>query len=663
LIDLVQNFHFLRPWFFIAWLPALALCFILLKKQKTNTQWHSLIDARLLPHLLDGHFSTAKKMPILMLLVLWLVAALAAAGPVWEKQPQPVEQEVSSMVILWDLSPSMNSRDIKPSRLVRSRLKLIDLLNARKEGNTALIAYAGDAHVVTPLTDDTNTIISLLSGLNPDLMPLRGSNPEQAMEQALALLSDTAIKKADIVFITDGIPESAFADLESQTKNMRHRVSVWGVGTEKGAPIPQANGSLMRNRQGEIVVAKVNDDELSEAAVSMGGIYIPFSQDKTDIETVLNFGLFQESKTSIESQKLFDQWKEQGHWLVLVLLPFAACAFRRGWMLGLVIAAGLLPSPPTYALSWQDLWQTADQQAQTQLNSGDAEAAAQQFSHQDWRGIANYRAGNLEQAQQIFDENPSADSQFNNGNTLTQQGLYDEAIEAYDAALRQNPSLASAKKNKAIAEKLKALEQQSQQNSDQNSQQGDSDDQQPSDQKGESGEQNDNDENAQEEQSSEGENADSEQDSQQNNEQDNDQTSESNDSSSDDEQTENAEQSDEDSLSEQEQQALEQEYGNADEPQPTPTPDTQENVEQMQAQPAEPEGNEESDQQASASLLETMSQEEKEREQSLQQWLRRVPDDPSGLLRNKFKYEHQKRQRESYSRSRKGPGEIQDERW
>src|SRR5690606_7644966 len=125
-----------------------------------------------------------QRWPLLGLLGLWTLAIVALAGPVWQKIPQPVERNTEALVICWDLSPSMLAEDVKPSRPLRSRLKLIDLLQARTDGQIALIAYSAEAYTVTPLTDHRETLINLLPALSPTTLPSIGSNPEMALTAA-----------------------------------------------------------------------------------------------------------------------------------------------------------------------------------------------------------------------------------------------------------------------------------------------------------------------------------------------------------------------------------------------------------------------------------------------------------------------------------------------
>ena len=199
----LADFHWLRPLWLSALIPAVLLLVLLWRSHFQSQQWHKHIAPALLPTLLQGGTSKASRFLLVAIALAWLAATIAMAGPVWQKQPTPVVQNTEALVICWDLSPSMLAEDITPSRLARSRLKIIDLLKARPDGQTALIAYSAEAYTVTPLTDDIQTVINLLPALAPTTLPSVGSNPEMAFEQANELLKQAGINHGHIVMLTD----------------------------------------------------------------------------------------------------------------------------------------------------------------------------------------------------------------------------------------------------------------------------------------------------------------------------------------------------------------------------------------------------------------------------------------------------------------------------
>jgi len=671
--ELISQFHFIRPAWLLLMIPALSLGIYLLRQRSRSQQWEQVVAPHLLPFLIDGNTGPIKRAPAIALLIAWLLGSLAMAGPTWQRLPQPLYRESSALVLIWDLSPSMLAEDVKPSRLVRARLKLIDLLKQRKEGLTALIAYSGEAHVVTPLTDDTETIISLLHGLDPGILPSTGSNAEMALELANQLLKDSGIVSGDILYLTDGIDKSAHAEMASLHDGTKHTVSVWGIGSAEGAPIPLSNGGFAYDRNRQMVIARLNDDELSDIATELGGIYIPFSQTESDLEIINSFVLKPKLNDSLKTSHEFDQWREFGPTLILMVLPFAVFAFRKGWLFSILAIFTLLPTTqPAYALGWNDLWKTKDQQAYEMIQEN-PQKAANLFKNKDWKAIANYKSGNYQKALEGFD-GVAAEDHFNRGTALTHLGQYDAAIEEFSKALEKQPEYAEAKNNLKIAEQLKALAEAEQQKQDQNQGDGQADDQNPSDNSKQS-EQSDS-------QQSDSQQADSQQanpektDSQQSEQQQSEQQQASQDQQNQNSQQNDSQQANNDqqdrseqqqTLNEKQQKALQEKYANQSEKNKSDS-SNDENTENKYAmtEKDEKDSETESDKKLNIAREDSAPQDDQEREQqqSLQQWLRKVPDNPSGLLRNKFQYEHYQRNREFRQKYQQTPGgDTTEERW
>lgn len=628
--ELLQAFHFLRPWWLLALIPALLLAVLLWRQRRQARQWHRLVDAELLPFLIDGASGKPGRSHVGLLLLAWVLASLALAGPVWEQRPLPVQKNDDALVLILDLSPSMLTEDVKPSRLVRARLKIADILRERHDGLTALVVYAGDAHVVTPLTDDTATINSLLTALQPDIMPLPGSNTESAVETAMQLLIDSGNARGHMLLVTDGVAESAFDTIRQQLHTTDFSLSVLGVGGETPAPIPGGRGNFVRDSQNNIVTTRLNTAELASLAAQTRGSFSVLTSDGRDLERVLQQQVSSsETEESLRGQ--FDGWYEQGYWLVFLLLPLVLYCFRRGVVLVILcLPATLLHAPPSHAFGWSDLWQTPDQQAQRALENGEAEAAANTFHDPDWKAAAQYRAGQYEAAAQSYASSDTARAHYNRGNALAKAGKLEESLQAYDQALQQQPEFPEAAANRELAEQL-LQQQQNKQQQDQNSQ---SDQQQEGDQdQQQQGENN----NSQENDSDPSDNNQDSGQQQQDSEEDQPSTNETGDEQPEDEPGTEAEQPDSGEQSEEDA---------AGQPE--------------QEQPAEPETSDEGELQPAGVEEDGLSDEQR---QALEQWLRRVPDDPSGLLRNKFRYQYHQQQQERLRNSWQVPGFGEEERW
>jgi len=622
-----SQLHLLRPLALLGLIPALIAVALAQWRKRSAGNWEKIINPALLPYLMQGETSK-KQRGMLWVLLAWMIACLALAGPSWQQLPQPVHKKDAALILIMDLSPSMLAEDVKPSRLERARFKLIDILKNRSEGFSALVVYGGAAYTLTPLTEDSNTIISLVPVLHPALLPEYGSNTEDAIETALELAVNGGYQQGDLLLISDGVSRSAFNTIQSMmSKAGKFRLSILGVGTEQGAPIPTGASGFAKDRNGAIIIPKLSPASLQMLAQNNGGIYAGMSADDSDIEALLatTEELFPDATRELE--RSFDLWDDQGFWLAFLLLPIILLSFRKG-NIALILLTPVLFSDPASALGWQDLWKTADQQASEAMASGDAAIAQTLFKDRQWRGSAAYKAGDYESAISDYLNFDSADSHYNRGNALAHSGDLDAAIEAYDQALAMNPEMEDAQANRELLEQLKQQQKQQEQQDSENSE--DSDSEQSQDQQSQDSQSQD----------SQPQDSDSEpQDPQDQQSQDQQQTD-----SQDSEQQDPAEQGESEEQKSQEQREQEQQDAEAS-AEPTEEPTEEPSTE-------EPSTEEPSTEQSEA---------EKQAQQELEQWLRRVPDDPGGLLREKFRY--QSRQRALEPRRPAPPNNEQQERW
>ena len=211
LLPALQDLHLLRPLWLLALLPVPVLVWLLHQRRAKAGQWQHIIDADLLPAMLSDQHSGQQGSMAWWWLAGWCLAVMALAGPAVQKLPQPVHKNQQALVILLDMSASMAAQDIKPSRSVRAIQKVTDIVRARRDGLTALVVYAGDAHTVTPLTDDGRTIESLLPSLSPFIMPAPGSRPDKAIALGQQLTQAAGIPAGDLLLITDGVQQRDIA--------------------------------------------------------------------------------------------------------------------------------------------------------------------------------------------------------------------------------------------------------------------------------------------------------------------------------------------------------------------------------------------------------------------------------------------------------------------
>jgi len=595
--EMLENFHFLRPVFLWGLLPAFIIVCLLLFIQNNRSTWSRAIDPALLPFLLDKNSSPRATYPIFGLLLLWTLGLVSLAGPVWEQIPVPVQEREDALVIVADMSMSMYATDVAPNRAIRAQRKIIDVLNSRREeGQTALVVYAGDAHAVTPLTDDVETINNLVSSLQPNIMPVLGSKPATGVELALALLENSNLPQAQILLLTDGINADDIGAIQNLLNGTQHTLSVLGIGTEQGAPIPQEGGGFLRDNNNAIVIPRLERGQLQQLAASTNGRYADALLTDEDIDFLLDENIFDENESLVEAEREFDIWYETGPYLLLLALPLAALAFRRGWLLGLLLTVVFMPEQQVYAWELKDLWVNKDTQATQAFEEENYDQAATLFKNQAWRAAANYKVGNFENTVADLNLLEDAESHYNRGNALARLNRFPEAIASYDQVLALAPDHEDAQYNKELLEQL--MEQQEQEQEQQ------------------------------QQQNNEGENQDQEQ--QEGEQQQNQQQQQSQDQ-------QQSEQSEQDQQQEQEQQSQDQQQSDEE----------SESDPQEQEMPEPQEG----------------EQPDSEEEQAMQQWLRRIPDDPGELLRRKFQYQAARRRFEEIQNPNLAEQEGNEQIW
>ncbi|MGD8934873.1 MAG: VWA domain-containing protein [Thiogranum sp.] len=470
-----ESFHFLQPLWFLALMPLALWLWLAQRQGDTDSSWRRVCDRHLLPYVVNNPVRHAGNLSLWLLAAGWLLAVTALADPVWQKRPQPVYRNQQALVVVLDLSRSMSSGDLKPSRLDRARYKVADILKQRSEGQTALVVFAGDAFAVSPLTSDTNTIRSLLDPLQPGLMPVQGSRVDLGLDKAAELLKQAGVSHGDILLIADGFEDARALDEARRVYKAGYRVSVLGAGTSEGAPVPDGQGGYVRDAAGSVVMAALKPARLRQLAAAGGGNYSTMTATADDLKTLLPRPTATPATQMAQTDLKTDIWRSEGPWLVLVLLPLAALAFRRGWLLSLplLVVTVLSSTPqPAMAASWDDLWQRRDQQADAALRAGDLQRA-QALARQPQRlGTAAYRAGDYDKALQAFARSQGPQGDYNRANALAQLGRYQDAIAAYDKALKADPGLDDAVYNKAQVEKLLQQQKQNQQQSKNSSGQG-----------------------------------------------------------------------------------------------------------------------------------------------------------------------------------------------
>lgn len=579
--------HWLRP-FWLILLPLLGwLVWQLWHRERRSGRWQLLLPTAFQAVLLTGGRARSNKLPWIALGLAWLLALLALLGPSWQRLEQASQKRADPLVVLLELTPTMLASDAAPNRLEQAKRKIIDLLQARKDAQTAIIVYAGSAHVLVPLSDDLATTRNLLEAVKPAIMPEPGRRADLAVQRALGLLEQGAQGRGRLLLIGSELSLNERDGVRNALGNRGERLAILGIGTAQGAPIRGDDGSFVKDAQGAILVPRLDSASLRRFAGELGGQYRTARLDDSDLQGLGLLSGPEQLREGAEPTQLA-AWADQGHWLLLPLLLLAACAGRRGWLFCLPLLLCLTPQP-SYAMSWSDLWLRPDQQGQRLLQANRPKEAAEHFQDPQWQGEALYRSGDYPAAAERFARSDSAIAHYNRGNALAKSNELEAALDAYEQALERNPELQPALQNKALIEQLlrqQKQQQQQQSKQDDESQQGE-EQSQPSHGQPQPGQP---------------------------------------------QQTQDTQAPPQPNASPQQSpDAQPQPQGRArDDASPPPATDSQ----------LQPGAGERQDQTASASS-EPLDGEQRD---ALEQWLRQVPDDPGELLRRKFLYEQQQRQ-------------------
>lgn len=584
MLNAFMDLHFLRPWWLVALLPLALLIYLWIRHTRQQSAWSQAIAQDLLDALMDTSAAvTAKRLRFAMWIGSFL-AVISLAGPAWEKLPQPVEQKNDALVIVLDLSLSMFAQDIAPSRLEKARQKLVDALRLRNEGSTGLVAYAGDGHAVVPITDDSNTIENLLGALSPAMMPVLGSRPAAGLELARELFRNAGLFEGRILLLTDGIKR---VNEVSDFRDSAFPISIIGIGTALGAPIPiNRRGEPTRyltNDLGDEITARLEESLLIQAAQQSYGRYSPLTISNRDLDITLGTTLPTQD-ASIEVDREFDIWADMGFWLCLPIALLMLLSFRRGLFAALVLT---LAQPEAAWAETNPIDQRIANAAQT-VGNPITNLWQQLWLRPDQRAYAAITEGDPNKAARLFEDKQwRGSARYRSGDFAGAGG--DFAQDKSQTGL-YNEGNALARQGRYV-EAIDRFDKVLMQNPDQ---------------------------------------ADAafnkallEELLEQQNQQ------------------EQAEQEQPDQ--QQQQQSQESQNSESQQDQERPQDSDEQPSQQEPEEPEESEGESENDE-SHENKSDTAERDEKQ--EALEQWLRRVPDDPGGLLRRKFQHETKQRLRQ-----------------
>lgn len=302
----LSAFHFERPLWLLVLIPAAALWLLERRGSDPLLQWRRVIDPALLPHLIVGQDARPRIGLPDWLFLAWAIAAIAVAGPVWQREPSPFADAKPAVAVILKVTPSMLTQDLAPTRLDRARQKLADILAAREGASTALIAYAGSAHLVLPATPDSAVVLDLAKALSPQVMPKEGEDLTAALALAKRALAASA-NGGSILLLADTVGQDVT------------------VRAAEGRAVPL---TILALQPPETEIAGFEQVERA-----LNARVVATTADQADIAEVVRRLDSGDAAASTAGDDQGQHWREAGYWLVPLLALLTLLWFRRGWVL------------------------------------------------------------------------------------------------------------------------------------------------------------------------------------------------------------------------------------------------------------------------------------------------------------------------------------------
>ncbi|EHL32419.1 VWA domain-containing protein [Legionella drancourtii] len=309
---MIANFHFLRPWWLLMSLPLLGLAFTLWQQKPQLRAWSAICDPHLLDHLLQKKGTGQRMGSLSCILISMLFMIISSAGPVWYKLPVATYKPVQPRILVLDMSENMMAGDLSPNRLSRAKFKLRDLLAHKDIGQFGLVAFTGEPFIVSPLTDDGQTIASLLSSLTPDIMPVTGQNLTTALDAANQLIKQAGYAYGQILVLTADSPSSEAIALAKKLAQSGIYSSIMPITADKKLnPLYQR---FAEAGEGQVLKYRSDSSDLTQWITASANKQFTLNKDE-DIPL----------------------WRDEGRWFLIPALLLLLPVFRRGWLQRIVV--------------------------------------------------------------------------------------------------------------------------------------------------------------------------------------------------------------------------------------------------------------------------------------------------------------------------------------
>jgi len=316
----LQHFHFLRPWWLVSFVVLIFILRFFSQRDDTLSLWRKVMSAKMLNTLTvrgnTSHWLSPQKLSLIISLPLCLVLM----GPTWQQQPSPFSENNAALVIALDVSQTMEQGDVQPSRLLRAKQKILQLLKLRGDTKTALVAFSGSAHVVMPITNDQQMIRHFLDSLSQKLMPVQGKLPQSVLPVTEQLLSSSSVP-GTLLIIGDGASSETSEQFgkyfQANGALSRHQLIVWAIGQKANQLAADTN------------IIPMQYEQLNALANQSNGRLVTMTVDEQDISQVNRY--IEHNLVIIDDESR--PWLDSGYPLTFIIALLFLFWFRKGWTL------------------------------------------------------------------------------------------------------------------------------------------------------------------------------------------------------------------------------------------------------------------------------------------------------------------------------------------
>lgn len=400
-----EQLHFIRPEALWLLVPVVLFPFFYLVRSDKSDKWVKHIAPQLRQYVVQkGNFKGLYAARFLIVFG-WILMVISLSGPSLKQIEKPGAKIESTTMILLQVNESMLTSDLQPNRLERAKYKIKDLLDADPGIRMGLIAYSGTAHLVIPPTIDYKTLAVHLESLQPEVMPKKGNNLEEALFLADTLTSENTAP-VHYILLTDALDQEMIYTVQTQMEGRDDQMTIM--------PFRGINSELKENAEALSQNKNIN-------------VLLP-SLDPTDVEQLAH-KLEEEKEYQLDAQTQESLWVEHGYYLVWIIVFIILIWFRKGFMPTMVLALMLSSCSGKY--SGKDLFFTRDYQGQQAFDKGNYEDAAELFDDAMHKGTAYFKAGDYKNAIKAFASDSSAAGYYNMGVACLKDSNYNAAYNAF----------------------------------------------------------------------------------------------------------------------------------------------------------------------------------------------------------------------------------------